>query len=120
MSTSTGKLAEDAAAEFVQEKDYKVIARNWRRPSCEIDIIATKKQGFLKPKKVYFIEVKYRKRDEQGSGIEYITPKKLKQMKFSAQIWVSENNYEGEFELGAVEVTGPEYKITMFLPELDI
>ena len=55
---------------------------------------------------VYFIEVKYRKNDAFGSGIEYVTPKKLKQMKFAAEMWLSSNNWTGESTLAAAEVQG--------------
>lgn len=118
MSSSTGKQAEEVAAEFLKSKGYKILAMNWRRPSCEIDIVASLKQGFNKPKKVHFFEVKYRKGDEQGSGIDYITPGKHKQMEFAARVWVSENNYAGDYELGAIEVTGKEFEVTLYLPHL--
>ncbi len=118
MSTSTGKQAEKVAAEFLASKGYKILAMNWRRPSCEIDIVASKKAGIRKPKKIHFFEIKYRKSDEQGSGIEYITSGKHKQMVFAAKMWVSEKDYDGDYELGAVEVTGEEFKVTLFLPTL--
>jgi putative endonuclease len=120
VSTTSGQIAEDKAAEYLVEKGFKIIDRNWRRPSCEIDIVASKKEGFRKPKVIYFFEVKYRRRKEQGSGIDYITPKKLDQMKFAAKVWTSENRYNGEYELGAVELTGPDYNVTLFLPNLDV
>lgn len=120
MSTNSGQLAEERAAEYLEGKGFTVIERNWRRPRCEIDIIATKKQGFRKPKTTYLIEVKYRRSSEQGSGIDYITPAKQKQMKFAGEMWSSENNFEGDYELGAIEVTGQDFEITLFLPTLDI
>jgi putative endonuclease len=35
-----GKSGEDAAMEFLQSKGYKILHRNWRRGSYEIDIVA--------------------------------------------------------------------------------
>lgn len=121
MSTASGKIAEEKAAEYLERRGFTIVDRNWRRPRCEIDIIASKKpKGFRKPKIVYFIEVKFRKSGDHGSGIDYITPTKLKQMKFAAEIWVSENSYSGEYELGAIELSGENYEISLFLPTLDL
>jgi hypothetical protein len=37
---------------------------------------------------MYFVEVKYRRTNRQGSGLEYVTAKKLEQMRFAASSWV--------------------------------
>lgn len=110
-TTSTGRAAEDAAAEYLRARGYEILEQNWRTRWCEIDIVA--KKG----KAVSFVEVKYRKSDAWGSGLEYITPKKLKQMHFAAEFWVSNNNWSGDYSLGAVEVTGLTFQITNFLPD---
>lgn len=73
---------------------------------CEIDIIAER------DKTVYFCEVKYRLTNRQGAGLDYITPKKLKQMQFAAESWVHVNGHNGEYQLCAIEVSGPEFRIT--------
>jgi putative endonuclease len=112
VSTEVGNLAEDVAAKYLASLGYKVLDRNWRRRQCEIDITASKNAI------IYFVEVKYRRNENQGGGLEYITPKKLNQMRFAAKIWVSENKYEGDYELSAIEVSG-DFKITSFLPNLD-
>lgn len=105
-TTSTGRAAEDAAAEYLKQYGYKILDQNWRTRWCEIDVVA-KKDNI-----VSFVEVKYRKSDAFGGGLEYITPAKQKQMAFAAQFWVSSNNWDGDYNLAAVEVTGPEYEIT--------
>lgn len=111
-STSVGRRAENVACDFIKRQNFQILDQNWRTAQCEIDIIAKKHQV------VYFIEVKYRKSIDWGGGIEYITPKKLKQMEFSAQYWVSVNNYDGEYCLGAIEVEGSNFKVTKFLTDL--
>lgn len=97
-TTGLGRAAEAAAADYLSAKGYEILDTNWRRRVCEIDIIAKRRDV------IYFIEVKYRTRAGQGSGLDYVTPKKLKQMSFAADIWVAENNWPGDYRLLAVEV----------------
>lgn len=108
-----GHDAEKVAADYLKEEGYKVLELNWRRPRAEIDIIARKKRG-----PVLFVEVKYRENGYQGGGLDYITPSKLRQMQFAAELWVAENRYEGEYCLGAVEISGKSYEVTNFLENL--
>ena len=107
---ATGHEAEKVAAAYLKKQKYKVLELNWRRPRAEIDIVARKKHG-----PVVFFEVKHRKNTTQGRGLEYITPAKLQQMSFAAQLWLSENRYSGEVALGAIELTGEDYQVTAFL-----
>ncbi len=39
-TTQTGLRAEKAASLYLEMRGYKVLERNWRRPRCEIDIVA--------------------------------------------------------------------------------
>lgn len=99
-----GHDAEKVAAAALQKQGYKIRDINWRTKYCEIDIIGEKKNV------MYFVEVKYRQNDNQGQGIDYITPKKLEQMAFAAEIWVTNNKWNGDYELAAVEVSGKLFK----------
>lgn len=108
-----GHEAEKVAAEYLKKQGYKVIELNWRRPQAEIDIVARKKKG-----PILFTEVKYRQAGSQGAGLDYVTPRKLTQMQFAAQLWAQENRYGGDYELAAIEVSGPGYAITAFLDNL--
>ncbi len=76
-----GDASEDAAAKYLAGQGYEIVERNWKTRMCEIDIVAKKGET------LYFVEAKHRKTDSQGGGIAAITPKKLKQMKFSAKIY---------------------------------
>jgi len=55
-----GDVGEERAAEFLKNKGYKILARNWSKHNCgEIDIVAAKTAGLLgKIKEVVFVEVK--------------------------------------------------------------
>jgi uncharacterized protein (TIGR00252 family) len=94
----TGHTAEIRAAKYLEEKGFKVLELNWKTKYCEIDIVAEK------DKAVYFVEVKYRRTRNQGFGSDYITTKKLSQMRFAAEMWVSNNGWQGEYQLAAISI----------------
>lgn len=104
-SVERGRLAEDAAAAFLQRKGCSIIARNWRTRHCEIDIVA------VRDAIVYFCEVKLRSTNKQGHGLDYITPRKLAQMTFAADYWLARTGWSGECQLCAIEVDGT-YRVT--------
>ena len=59
---SIGQLGEDIACEFLLNKKYRVIARNYRRKWGELDIVTKAPDGTL-----VFIEVKTMKAGVAGS-----------------------------------------------------
>ncbi len=113
-----GHDAEKVAARYLEARGYTVLALNWRHTRAEIDIVAQKRPRFRAKGPVVFFEVKYRKTNQQGTGFDYITSKKLDQMRFAAELWVAEHRYEGDYALGAVEVTGDAYKVTSLLESI--
>jgi ribonuclease HII len=108
----TGRKAESVAAAFLENKGCMIVARNWRTKWCEVDVIA-ERSGV-----VYFCEVKYRLHHKQGGGLEYVTPKKLEQMRFSAELWVAKYAWQGDYQLCAIEVSGPNFVITNVIKDL--
>lgn len=108
-TTQTGKKAEAAARAYLEMRQFKIIEQNFRRPNCEIDIIA--KKGDI----VHFIEVRYRKNDEQGGGFDSITASKLKKMQHAAWTWVDEYKWRGEYMLSAIELGGPKFTVMGFI-----
>ena len=108
MSTTLGNKAEHAAAAYLQSIGHEIVSRNWRTRVCEIDIVTKKAH------RLHFVEVKYRSSNNQGSGIDYITPKKLHQMEFAAQCYVEEEKWQGDYSLDAIEVGG-DFIVTEYL-----
>lgn len=80
-----GDDAETTAASYLVGLGHEIMVRNWKTKFCEIDIVS--KLGDV----IYFTEVKYRNKPNQGGGLDMITPKKLRQMKFAAELYVSSN-----------------------------
>jgi len=111
-TVATGRRAEAVAAAFLQAKGCDIVAQNWRTRWCEIDVVAVRGTA------VYFCEVKYRRTHAQGSGLEYITPKKLAQMRFAAASWVHAHGWRGAYELCAIEVSGADFRITQVVKGL--
>ncbi len=105
---TAGEHAESEVASYLRRQNFTIIDRNWKTKWCEIDIIAEKKGV------VHFVEVKYRKNDKGGSGLAAITPKKLRQMKFAAELWLT-NKHISQAVLSAVEVSGSEFVISEFI-----
>lgn len=107
-STESGNAGEQAAADYLARRGFSIVERNFRTPRCEIDIIARKQ------KCLYFVEVKYRSHDAQGSGLEYITSRKLEHMQRAAELWLQEHEWSGEVQLAAVAVAA-DFTVTDFI-----
>lgn len=98
-SKQLGNEAESIATNYLSNLGHNIIERNWRTKWCEIDIIS-EKDGTI-----FFVEVKYRKNNKGGTGLDAITNKKLKQMKFAAELYSTRNNTE-DLRLMVVSMSG--------------
>jgi putative endonuclease len=65
-----GDSGERVAALFLEQRGYKIIARNFRTRLGEIDLIAEDADGLV------FIEVRTRRGDAAGTPEESLTPRK--------------------------------------------
>jgi len=91
-----GQKGEQIAADFLQEKGYQILNRNYRVGHSDIDILATK-NGYL-----VFTEVRTKSRDNNGFPEDTLTKKKLTRMKKTAEMYIAFNHYEGLARLDAV------------------
>ncbi len=80
-----GKGGEDAAASFLKENGYKILARNYKTRLGEIDIIAKDKDTFC------FIEVKTRQSEKFGLPQEAVSVFKQRQISKAAICYLKEN-----------------------------
>jgi putative endonuclease len=81
-----GKSGERIALRYLEDKKYKILARNFRLFRGEIDIIA------IDRKILVFVEVKTRKSIDFGLPEESVTSSKQKQIKKIAQGFLTKNN----------------------------
>ncbi|RKM57092.1 YraN family protein [Butyrivibrio sp. X503] len=104
-----GTALEDIAADYVNENGAKVVERNFRCKSGEIDIIA--RDG----KYLCFIEVKYRKSVKYGSpetAVDYLKRKKIsKASGFYMYYKHLDENTPVRYDVIAISGDDKEYKI---------
>lgn len=83
---TTGKIGEDLAVEFLKNKGFQILERNWNNKWGEIDIIAKDNQTYV------FIEVKTKIGNEFGTPEEMVRPKKLSQIQKIATLYPHSKN----------------------------
>lgn len=82
-----GKFGEDTACEYLLEKGYKIIGRNFRKPWGEIDIIAK-----APDKTLIFFEIKTMRKNEGGIQPEdQMTRNKISRLKKIAVYYAALN-----------------------------
>ena len=106
LNLATGKLGEDIATQFLEEKGYKILFRNFKTKYSEIDLITQKGKSLV------FIEVKTRKGEAYGQPEEAINQNKKSRLKKAAQAFVAFHHWEGPFQIDAIcLVLGPNNEI---------
>jgi putative endonuclease len=78
-----GQRAEQLAAELLAAKGLRIVARNWRQPGGEIDLVAD--DGGI----CVFVEVRSRTGEEFGHPLEAISPQKRAQVVRSARLYLA-------------------------------
>ena len=83
-----GKLGEDKATDYLKQKGYSILHKNYSTKFGEIDIIA-KKNNCL-----YFVEVKTRTNTNYGLPHDAVNFIKIKHMKKTANYFLLKNQYK--------------------------
>jgi len=78
----TGNKGETIAVNYLLEKGFEILERNWRFVHLELDIVASK------DKKIHFVEVKTRRTKKYGHPEESITSKKMNHLKRAAESYL--------------------------------
>ncbi len=81
-----GEEGEDAAARYLAQNGYHILARNWHYGKLELDLVCHKDACIV------FVEVKTRHRSDFGGPLAGITPKKKWNLLRAAQAWLTINN----------------------------
>ena len=94
-----GRAGQRAAEEHLRRHGYEILARNYRRARCEIDLIA-RREGYT-----VFVEVKTRRGRRYGAPREAVTPAKQRHIIQAAWAYVAEFGVAGDLRFDVVEVT---------------
>ena len=78
----TGERAEDLAVAHLERAGLRIVARNWRRPEGELDLVADDNGTCV------FVEVRSRTGESQGHPLESITPRKRAQIIRTARLYL--------------------------------
>ncbi len=81
-----GSRGEDRAAAYLNRQGYRILERNYRGKTGEIDIIA-EKDGTL-----HFVEVKTRTSEDLGEPLEAIDRRKLGHILRTAEMYLYEKD----------------------------
>lgn len=106
----TGDLGETIATNYLKNKGYTILDRNYTKKWGEIDIVARGTNG-----KVHFVEVKtvsYETRQHLNESVarrtwrpeENVHQYKLRKLKRAIETWVMEKNYNGELQIDVIAV----------------
>ncbi|MFA6470762.1 MAG: YraN family protein [Candidatus Latescibacterota bacterium] len=97
---STGVLGEEAACNYLANKGYRIVTRNYYGYGCEIDIIAESGDTMI------FCEVKTAFSPKFGSPVTWVTPKKIRHIARAATEYiVSHGISERSFRFDIIGLT---------------
>ncbi|HJD35500.1 MULTISPECIES: YraN family protein [unclassified Blautia] len=102
-SKKIGSRYEQAAADFLQDRGYKILERNFRCPAGEIDIIAREGEYLC------FLEVKFRSEKDRGTPQEAVNGRKQRRISRAALYYMMKN--------GLSDTTPCRFDVVGILPE---
>jgi putative endonuclease len=105
-----GQFGEQKAAEFLEQKGYKILDRNWRYGRAEIDIVA------MDGATLVFGEVKTRSSDLFERPESAVDEKKRRLLTRAAVAYMRKIGHEWaiRFDILAVILRGPDFYIDHF------
>lgn len=102
MSTTReqGEYSESLACQYLENKGFKLIEKNFNCRMGEIDLIMKDSDSLV------FIEVRYRKNNNFGSGVESITASKQSKLIKTASLYLQQhdklNRYPSRFDVVSI------------------
>jgi putative endonuclease len=110
-----GLSAESRAALFLMAKAYRILARRWKTPFGEIDIIARRRAV------VVFVEVKARGNVDEA--VEAVTERTKRRVTAAAELWLARHPQQanGEIRFDVIVVTPgkmPRHIVNAFIAEV--
>ncbi len=82
-TTTQGNIAEDKACQYLQDKGLKLVEKNYRCRTGEIDLVMQDKETLV------FVEVRYRASNEHGSALDSVDQHKIQKLISAANHYIS-------------------------------
>lgn len=102
-----GTQGEKEARDYLLDKGYEILERNWRSGKAEIDIIARQNDVLI------FIEVKTRTNTSFGQPEDFVDSKKVKFLTSAAGDYMREINYDWEVRFDIISIVIKSRKTTI-------
>lgn len=96
-----GKAAEQLATEYLQQKGYRILARNFYYQKAEIDIIAMQGDTLV------VAEVKARRSDAVLHPMEAVNRKKIGLLVAAADHYIGQHNISAEVRFDIISILMP-------------
>ncbi len=93
-----GTLGEKLAIDFLQQRGYHILEKNWRCGRAEVDLIAYINQQLI------FVEVKTRSSITFGYPEEFVTAAKQGLMEWAATEYIELMNHQGEIRFDIISI----------------
>lgn len=97
-----GKWGEEMAAEYLQQKGYRIIERDWRSEARDIDIIAQAPDLST----LVFVEVKTRKNEVLMRAADAVNPTKARNIALSANNYVKMCRVDALLRFDIITIVG--------------
>jgi putative endonuclease len=111
---NTGHLGEDWVAEWLTQQGWQMIARRWRCPWGELDLVMQTANTLV------FVEVKTRRQGNwDGDGAQAITPQKQERLRQAAALFLSHHpqwqTAPCRFDVALVRCESTHYRLQAYL-----
>ena len=108
-SRAQGRLGEDAAAEWLERRGYRVVERNFASRVGEIDVVAAEGDTLC------FIEIKARSTDTYGSAVEALSASQQRRIARAASLYLARKPHRGpcRFDLLAMDLGAGGWRYTL-------
>ena len=91
-----GKIGEDLAKKFLEEKGYKIIEQNYKTKYSEIDLVAERGKDLI------FVEVRTKIGENFGTPEDTLQNKKLNKVRFNALSYAAFKKWQGPIKIDAI------------------
>jgi putative endonuclease len=98
-----GRAGEQRAVDYLTERGYRIVDRNWRCRSGEIDVVASR------ARRLVVVEVKCRRTDWFGHPLEAVDARKQNRLWRLACAWIAAHPDEVQgqrLQLDVIAITG--------------